>query len=78
MQEHFQNNVTADEVELVGQFVGELVDQLGLRDVTIAFVDERLDQFAVNQLGELAAVSRGVKGKVFTNFGEAEAWLLKE
>ena len=76
VQEHFRNTISADEIREVGQFLGELAEQLLLENIKISFVDDRLDHLDSNRLGEEVATNHGVRCKVFTHFDEAEAWLL--
>lgn len=78
VHESFRNNVSAIDILEVGQFLGELAEMLDLRSIKIAFVDERLEQLDRNRLGELVAVNRGLRGKVFADFAEAERWLLAD
>lgn len=54
--------------ELIEMFVG----------IVIAFVDRYADQAELNSFGELVAQNRGVRGRFFTSFDDAEAWLLKQ
>lgn len=46
--------------------------------IAIAFYDRRADQADVNEFGELVAQNRGVIGRFFAEFDEAEKWLLSQ
>jgi len=72
VQESFPNNVSTIDMMQVASFLAEL----GFANIRIAFVDERRDQLDRNRLGELVAVNRGLRGKVFADEAEAERWLL--
>ena len=54
--------------------VNNLVTQL-LR-INVAFSDKYINQMDLNKFTELVATNRGLTVKVFTNFDEAEKWLL--
>jgi len=47
-------------------------------DKKIAFVDEKLDQWATNEMGLYIAKNAGVNGNLFNNVQDAEKWLLKD
>ncbi|MEZ5429287.1 MAG: hypothetical protein R2747_23770 [Pyrinomonadaceae bacterium] len=49
---------------------------LKFHGILITFVDRHLDHYEANQLSELIVTNRGLRGKVFNNFDEAEKWLL--
>ncbi|MDQ3798699.1 MAG: hypothetical protein M3384_04555 [Acidobacteriota bacterium] len=53
------------------------IPQMGFADVLIAFVDRYLEQKDLNEFGELVATNRGIRGKSFNDFHEAEKWLLE-
>lgn len=72
--ENFPNNVDTIDMMRVATFLTEL----GFADIRIAFLDERHEQLDRNRFGELVAVNRGLRGKVFADFAEAESWLLSE
>jgi hypothetical protein len=56
--------------------VAALLSTMGFQGATIAFVDRQLDHLDFNKFAETVAVNRGVKGRVFIDLAEAEAWLL--
>ncbi len=72
--ENFPNNGETADLMALGRFLAEL----GLQEIRIAFVDEQPDHLDRNRIGELVAVNRGLRGKVFDNFADAERWLLAE
>jgi hypothetical protein len=51
---------------------------MGLAGLKIAFVDRQIDHLEQNRFGELVATNRGLFCKVFSDFREAEAWLVAE
>ena len=57
--------------------VAAVLSTMGFEGSTIAFVDRQLDHLEYNKFAETVAVNRGVKGKVFIDLAEAEAWLLQ-
>ena len=54
------------------------IPTLGFSRVKIAFVDRHADQVELNQFAELVATNRGIHGRFFTEFDEAEKWLLED
>ena len=50
--------------------------EMGFAGSTIAFVDRQMDHQEYNKFAETVAVNRGLKGRVFIDFEEAEKWLL--
>jgi hypothetical protein len=52
------------------------VNEVGLSDIKIAFIDRRPDHMEPDLFGETIALNRGVICKVLKNFKEAEEWLL--
>lgn len=52
------------------------IPKMGFGSTRIAFFDRYLEQEEVNAFGELVAVNRGLNGKAFNSFQEAEKWLL--
>jgi hypothetical protein len=53
------------------------IAQIGFRNISIAFVDRFLEQRDINEFGEMVATNRGIHGKYFNDFNEAEKWLLE-
>lgn len=51
---------------------------MGFFGIRIAFVDRYIEQMDLNRFGELVAINRGIYGKIFNKFTEAENWLLAE
>ena len=76
------NKVLIDE-DFVGQIsfseinqLAEQLPQLGFIGIKVAFLDRQVDQYMMNQFGENVAVNRGLNGRAFCDFTEAEHWLL--
>ena len=70
-------------VEELGDHEGErdlsrLVDEvlaMGFDRIQVAFVVSRLERLAEMEHGEILALERGARGRVFANVGPAEHWL---
>jgi hypothetical protein len=77
VEEDFANNITEHEMRQVVQFIGESLEQLGLKHLKIAFYDARVDQLDPNRVGETTAEEFGVRCRVFDDFRKAENWLLE-
>ncbi len=69
--ESFKGKATPMEMFEVASHLGEV----GLRGITIAFVDTELDQLPENLFGETVAKNRGIHGKLFNSIAAAELWL---
>ncbi len=54
------------------------IPTLGFSKVKVSFVDRYADQVELNQFAELVATNRGLNGRFFTEFSEAEKWLLAD
>ncbi len=78
VEESFTNNVSTTEQEQVAQFLGESFASLNLQQMRVAFCDTRPEQHDQNLDGATSAALDGVCCKVFTDFTEAEQWLLSE
>jgi hypothetical protein len=74
IDEDIKENVSMSEMY---QFASE-IPQLGFFGIRVAFVDRQQDQQQLNQFGETVATNRGLFSRVFSNFDEAEEWLLAE
>ncbi len=48
---------------------------VGMRGITIAFVDTDTRQAAENSFGETVAGNRGVRGRFFSDLRDAEEWI---
>lgn len=57
-------------------YLAEALSQMPISHLTVAFVDQDTEQNDMNMFAETVAVNRGGVGRVFTNFPDAEAWLL--
>jgi len=54
------------------------IPQMGFLGIRIAFVDQYIEQQSLNEFGEIVATNRGIHGKIFSDFDEAEKWLLSK
>jgi hypothetical protein len=52
------------------------IPQMGFQGVRVAFFDRFAEHEDLNQFAELVATNRGLIGRAFNNFEEAENWLL--
>jgi len=81
-QAHNYTKVLVDEdlkqqVALIDVYeLAAVLSDMGFAGSTIAFVDRQMDHMEFNQFAETVAVNRGLKGRVFIDFDEAEKWLL--
>jgi hypothetical protein len=57
-------------------YLAEEIARMPIRNLRAAFVDRDVEQNGMNLFAETVAVNRGGVGKVFTNFVDAEAYLL--
>src|SRR5262249_30988559 len=55
--------------------IAALLVEMGFAGSTIAFVDRQMDHMEYNKFAETVAVNRGLKGRVFIDYDEAEKWL---
>lgn len=51
---------------------------MGFQGVRVAFFDRYAAHTDLNQFGELVATNRGLAGRVFNDFEEAENWLSRD
>lgn len=58
--------------------LGTDMASLGFTGICVAFVDRQTDHFESNLFGELVASNRGMLFRNFSNFDEAESWLLSQ
>jgi hypothetical protein len=72
--ENFKTDISTLELFTL---VKEICNYQQFLHIRIAFVDEHLDQYDRNKLGEMIATNRGFTCRVFSSFEEAESWLLK-
>ena len=56
----------------------EIVSELGIRSLIVAFTDRQAEHHSDNLFGETVAMNRGMRGKTFCDFGQAEEWLLAQ
>lgn len=51
---------------------------MGFYGIQIAFVDQKIEQRAINEFGGLVATNRGLNIKLFNTTEEAEKWFLSK
>jgi hypothetical protein len=73
--ESFNTNISTQELFTL---VSEICKFQQFLHIRVAFVDEHLDQYDRNKLGEMIATNRGFCCRVFTSIHETEHWLLKD
>lgn len=56
--------------------IAAFLSEMGFAGATIAFVDRQMDHLEYNKFAETVAVNRGLRGRVFIDYDEAEKWLL--
>jgi hypothetical protein len=74
IEEDIEETVSITEVF---QLASEL-PQMGFQGVRVAFYDRFAEHQESNEFGELVATNRGLVGRTFNKFEEAENWLLTE
>ncbi len=72
--ENFKNDISAIDMYILGEKLADMVP----KNVCVAFVDEQIQQLELNKFSETVAYNRGGKGKVFSDYQEAEKWLLEQ
>jgi len=72
--EDFKNNISTIDMFVLGEKMTAMVPS----NTIVAFVDTQSQQLELNRFAETVAYNRGGKGAAFTNFKEAEEWLLSE
>lgn len=72
--ENFKNDISAIDMYILGEKLTEIAP----KNTSVAFVDSQIQQLEMNKFTETVAYNRGGKGKVFSDFSEAEKWLLEQ
>jgi len=72
--ENFKNNISPIDMFILGEKLGEMAS----RNTSVAFVDKQIQQLEMNKFSETVAYNRGGRGRVFSDFTEAENWLLEQ
>lgn len=54
------------------------IPHMGFFGIKVAFVDQYIEQHAVNEFGGLVSTNRGLNVKLFNSIEEAEKWLLSK
>jgi hypothetical protein len=72
--ESFKNDISAIDMYILGEKLSEMAP----KDISVAFVDNQVQQLEMNKFTETVAYNRGGKGKVFADRLEAEKWLLQQ
>ena len=74
IDEDISVNVTITEIY---EFASEIL-QMGFYGIRVVFFDLYLEHQEINNFGETVATNRGLLSRIFTDFDEAERWLLSE
>jgi hypothetical protein len=74
ISENFKNDISAIDMYILGEKLSEMAP----KDISVAFVDDQVQQLEMNRFAETVAYNRGGKGKVFADKEEAEKWLLAQ
>lgn len=75
IDEDISANVSITEIY---EFASE-IPKMGFQGIRVAFFDRyHLEQQEINSFGETVATNRGLFSRIFTDFDEAEKWLLSE
>jgi len=74
IDEDISANVSITEIY---EFASE-IPKMGFQGIRVAFFDRYPEQQKINSFGETVATNRGLFSRIFTNFDEAEKWLLSE
>jgi len=72
ISESFRNNISAIDMYILGEKLCEMAP----KNISVAFVDDQIQQLEMNKFTETVVYNRGGKGKVFADRKEAEQWLL--
>lgn len=74
IMENFRNDISAIDMFILGEKLCEMAP----KNISVAFVDEQIQQLEMNKFTETVVYNRGGKGKVFADMNEAEHWLLEQ
>jgi hypothetical protein len=72
--ENFSNDISAIDMYILGEKLTEMAP----KNISVAFVDDQIQQLEMNKFTETVAYNRGGKGKAFADKKEAEKWLLEQ
>ncbi len=72
--ENFKNDISAIDMYILGEKLSEMAP----KNISVAFVDDQIQQLEMNKFTETVAYNRGGKGKAFADHLEAEKWLLEQ
>lgn len=74
ISENFKNDISAIDMYILGEKLIELAP----KNISVAFVDEQIQQLEMNKFTETVVYNRGGKGKAFADKKEAIKWLLEQ
>jgi hypothetical protein len=74
INENFKNDISAIDMYILGEKLIELAP----KNISVAFVDEQIQQLEMNKFTETVVYNRGGKGKAFAQNDEAIRWLLEQ
>jgi len=74
INENFRNDISAIDMYILGERLIEMAP----KNISVAFVDEQIQQLEMNKFTETVIYNRGGKGKAFADNTEAEKWLLEQ
>jgi hypothetical protein len=74
ISENFRNDISAIDMYILGEKLIELAP----KNISVAFVDEQIQQLEMNKFTETVVYNRGGKGKAFADKKEAIKWLLEQ
>jgi 3-dehydroquinate synthetase len=74
INENFKNDISAIDMYILGEKLIEMAP----KNISVAFVDEQIQQLEMNKFTETVVYNRGGKGKAFANSRDAEKWLLEQ
>ena len=74
ISENFRNDISAIDMYILGEKLIEMAP----KNISVAFVDDQIQQLEMNKFTETVIYNRGGKGKAFADHKEAEKWLLEQ
>jgi hypothetical protein len=74
ISENFRNDISAIDMYILGEKLIEMAP----KNISVAFVDDQIQQLEMNKFTETVIYNRGGKGKAFAVHKEAEKWLLAQ
>lgn len=74
INENFKNDISAIDMYILGEKLIEMAP----KNISVAFVDEQIQQLEMNKFTETVVYNRGGKGKAFAHSKDAVKWLLEQ